>query len=185
MWRQCHYHACIHLAGTGHLGNRSKVELLHRNVQRFRGGLVFKAHRRVHHSTLGWRVIKKRRRSDYIQGNTPKVSQSPPEIRGERAPAAAKWYTCIYVLDISTQNPNQYSGPNHFQDQNNQYPGPKHQYSGPKYFKNKRIEKNATLEHKNTRAETNGGMTGLDRERVRVRANREQLNRASEEGKTH
>jgi len=27
----------------------------------FRGGLVFKAHRLVYHSTLGWRVIKKKR----------------------------------------------------------------------------------------------------------------------------
>ena len=26
----------------------------------FRGGLVFKAHRLVYHSTLGWRVIKKK-----------------------------------------------------------------------------------------------------------------------------
>ena len=32
-----------------------------RNVQRFRGGLVFKAHRLVYHSTLGWRVIKKKK----------------------------------------------------------------------------------------------------------------------------
>ena len=30
-------------------------------VQRFRGGLVFKAHRLVHHSTLGWRVVKKKK----------------------------------------------------------------------------------------------------------------------------
>ena len=33
--------------------------LLPRNVKRFRGGLVFKAHRLVYHSTLDWRVIKK------------------------------------------------------------------------------------------------------------------------------
>ena len=32
----------------------------HRNVQRFRGGLVFKAHRLLYHSTLGLRVIQKR-----------------------------------------------------------------------------------------------------------------------------
>ena len=31
-------------------------------VQRFRGGLVFKAHRLLYHSTLGLRVIKKKRR---------------------------------------------------------------------------------------------------------------------------
>jgi len=30
-----------------------------RNVQRFRGGLVFKAHRLLYHSTLGLRVINK------------------------------------------------------------------------------------------------------------------------------
>jgi len=34
-----------------------------RNVKRFRGGLVFKAHRRLYHSTLDLRVIKQRRRS--------------------------------------------------------------------------------------------------------------------------
>jgi hypothetical protein len=32
---------------------------IRRNVKRFRGGLVFKAHRLVYHSTLGLRVIKK------------------------------------------------------------------------------------------------------------------------------
>jgi len=33
---------------------------LHKNVQRFRGGLVFKAHRLVYHSTLDLRVIEKK-----------------------------------------------------------------------------------------------------------------------------
>ena len=37
-------------------------QLLYRNVQRFRGGLVFKAHRRLYHSTLGLRVIKKKKK---------------------------------------------------------------------------------------------------------------------------
>ena len=32
-----------------------------RNVERFRGGLVVKAHRLVYHSTLGLRVIKKKK----------------------------------------------------------------------------------------------------------------------------
>jgi len=36
---------------------------LHRNVQRFRGGLVLKAHRRWYHSTLGLRVIKKKKKT--------------------------------------------------------------------------------------------------------------------------
>ena len=38
------------------------VHQLRRNVKRFRGGLVFKAHRLLYHSTLGLRIIKKRRR---------------------------------------------------------------------------------------------------------------------------
>ena len=32
-----------------------------RNVKRFRGGLVFKAHRLLYHSTLDSRVIKKKK----------------------------------------------------------------------------------------------------------------------------
>ena len=35
--------------------------MLRRNVKRFRGGLVYKAHRLLHHSTLGSRVIKKKK----------------------------------------------------------------------------------------------------------------------------
>ena len=37
-------------------------QLLRRGVKRFRGGLVFKAYSRVYHSTLGWRVVKKKKR---------------------------------------------------------------------------------------------------------------------------
>ena len=37
-------------------------QLLHSNVQRFRGGLVFKAHRLLYHSTLGLRVVKKKKK---------------------------------------------------------------------------------------------------------------------------
>jgi len=40
-------------------------QLLHRNVQRFRGGLVFEAHRLWYHSTLGLRVIKKREKNSF------------------------------------------------------------------------------------------------------------------------
>ena len=38
----------------------NRVEI-YKKVQRFRGGLVFKAHRLVYHSTPGWRVIKKKK----------------------------------------------------------------------------------------------------------------------------
>ena len=40
----------------------SEVPLYSRNVQRFQGGLVFKAHRLLYHATLGFRVIKKRKK---------------------------------------------------------------------------------------------------------------------------
>ena len=44
------------------------LQLLRRNVKRFRGGLVFKAHRIVYHSTLGLRVIKKKK----FRGSAPR-----------------------------------------------------------------------------------------------------------------
>ena len=37
------------------------IDLLHINVQQFRGGLVFKAHELLYHSTRGLRAIKKQR----------------------------------------------------------------------------------------------------------------------------
>jgi len=45
-------------------GGGERLVVLHRNVQRFRGGLVFKAHRRLYHSTLGLRVINKKIRRE-------------------------------------------------------------------------------------------------------------------------
>jgi len=39
------------------------MEVEPQNVKRFRGGLVFKAHRLLYHSTLGLRVIKKKKES--------------------------------------------------------------------------------------------------------------------------
>ena len=54
--------------------------LLYRHVQRFRGRLVFQAHRLVHHSTLGLRVIKKRKKSQEPTSPDP-VPDSFPGIR--------------------------------------------------------------------------------------------------------
>ena len=56
-------HAYLHDDLPIRLPKRFSIEeqLLYRDVQRFRGGLVFKAHRRLNHSTLGLRVIKKKR----------------------------------------------------------------------------------------------------------------------------
>ena len=41
-----------------------KGQLLRRNVKLFRGGLVFKAHRLLHHSTLGSRGMKEKKKND-------------------------------------------------------------------------------------------------------------------------
>ena len=38
------------------------VHTLDRNVKRFAGGLVLKAHTLLYHSTLGFRVMKKRKK---------------------------------------------------------------------------------------------------------------------------
>ena len=45
------------------LGRLGGNQPTHRNVQRFRGGLAFKAHRLLYHSTLGLRVIKKKKKN--------------------------------------------------------------------------------------------------------------------------
>ena len=52
------------------------------NVQRLRGGLVFKAHRLVYHPTLGLRLIKKRKKKrKIILAQTRKVrDQACPDI---------------------------------------------------------------------------------------------------------
>ena len=43
-------------------GSCIREQLLYINVQQFRGGLVFKAHRLVYNPTLGLRVVNERRR---------------------------------------------------------------------------------------------------------------------------
>ena len=56
----------INLSGLLRLGFGGEVliseQLLDRNVQRFRGGLVVNACRLLYHSTLGVRLIEKQRR---------------------------------------------------------------------------------------------------------------------------
>ena len=44
-------------------GAQFKDNYFAKNVKRFRGGLVCKAHRRLYHSSLGLRIIKKKERS--------------------------------------------------------------------------------------------------------------------------
>jgi len=56
---------------SGQWSERQRDEQpLRRNVKRFRGGLVFKAHRLVYHSTLGSRVIKKKKKTKKTEWRT-------------------------------------------------------------------------------------------------------------------
>ena len=52
-------------------------QLLHTNVQPFRGGLVYKAHRLVNHSTLGLRVMKNKIRWRKAKGGC--VASAPAQ----------------------------------------------------------------------------------------------------------
>ena len=55
--------------------------LLHRNVQRFQDGLVFKAHRLLYHSTLGLRVKKKKEEASLlvVDVNVEGLQRSPQQ----------------------------------------------------------------------------------------------------------
>jgi len=53
---------------------------LGRNVKRFRGGLVFKAHRLFYHSTLGSRVIMKKKKKKKVWELTARQSMTPETI---------------------------------------------------------------------------------------------------------
>ena len=49
----------------------SLEQLLSTNVKRIRGGLVFKAHRLLYHSSLGSRVTKKKRKKGRVRLSEP------------------------------------------------------------------------------------------------------------------
>jgi len=51
-----------------------------RNVKRFRGGLVFEAHRLLYHSTLGSRVIKKKKKKDEAPNLTSHIGGAPARV---------------------------------------------------------------------------------------------------------
>ena len=50
-------------------------QLLKKNVERFRGGLVFKAHRLLYHSTLGLRVTKKKKVAARTAGGSTTIEE--------------------------------------------------------------------------------------------------------------
>jgi hypothetical protein len=66
------------------IGIRSPADLHRRNVKRFRRGLVFKAHRPLFHSTLGSKVIKKKKKDLHheLKGGT--GGHRPHQFRANR-----------------------------------------------------------------------------------------------------
>jgi len=62
-------------------------------VKRFRGGLVFKAHRLFYHSTLGLRVIKKKRRRLGVRG----LVLTCTEVKFAATECPSSPITCIKV----------------------------------------------------------------------------------------
>ena len=66
-------------------------------MQRFRGGLVFKAHRLVYHSTLGSRVTKKKRRSCTPAMHSELEKSAPPwrQPRGKSMVSSVNSHTNV------------------------------------------------------------------------------------------
>ena len=58
--RTCQQRDCSLAPGRRATG--SHIVLLRRSVKRFRGGLILKVHRRVYHSPLCGRVIKRKKK---------------------------------------------------------------------------------------------------------------------------
>jgi len=64
------------------------------NVQRFRGGLVFKAHRPLFHSTLGLRVMNKKRK-EHLKPLPAENSQ-----RKARVPGLTDLFVPVSLIDV-------------------------------------------------------------------------------------
>ena len=69
-------------------GGSVEEQMLSRNVERFRGGLVFKAHRLFYLSTLGSRVTKKRDNEGDLEEE---VALLKLLIHDQQRPVAAKF----------------------------------------------------------------------------------------------
>ena len=75
-------------------------------MQRFRGGLVFKAHRPLYHSTLGLRVMKKKKRISRKSTRQEKVN-SPCSLHLRLlvdCKLSKGW--CVAIFTLFTRDPN-------------------------------------------------------------------------------
>ena len=85
-------------------------QLLHTNMQRFRGGLVFKAHRHLYHSTLGLRVIKKKKKCISFQKSTAlsgALKQRPTHstcLKRSVASGVSLRYFQVYITSLTSNS---------------------------------------------------------------------------------
>ena len=70
-----------------------------RNVERFRGGLVFKAYIFLYHSTLGSRVIKKKK---YLEELLGPVRGGVGRVGADGLPGRRGAHGFVYLVDMST-----------------------------------------------------------------------------------
>jgi len=61
-------------------------------VQRFRGGLVFEAHRLLYHSTLGLRVLKKKKKRFWPPRETRRPAAGASTAARSTVPTVRDWY---------------------------------------------------------------------------------------------
>ena len=78
-WRRLRSTATNHAGGAAAWRLVFAVRGFDRNVKRFRGGLVFKARRWLYHSTLGSRVIKKKKKA-LLDGHDPRGGAPWPVV---------------------------------------------------------------------------------------------------------
>jgi len=64
--------------------------------ERFRGGLVFKAHRLLYHSTLGLRVIKKEGEGEKNEARAPNTASPAERLRENLADFNEKLFQNLY-----------------------------------------------------------------------------------------
>jgi len=81
-------------------------QLLHITVQRFRDGLVFKAHRLLYHSTRGLRVIKNKKKNEEptpSDAELPRTCLKQPPSNWHLGLRWFTWCACLCLLQYLTK----------------------------------------------------------------------------------
>ena len=82
----------------GSLGDEVAPGQMDLNKELFRGGLLFKAHRLLYHSTLGLRVIKKKKNKEVTISVCPQRLRRPGRVRRQHR----HWLAILGSVFITT-----------------------------------------------------------------------------------